>query len=263
MKVFTRKVPFEGAKGPAAVMYIMTGTRPERPNHPNFTESLWTLTRRCWCKEPQDRPKMWEVIEVLKDPSTPTPPHKGEREKRFKVRRDQFQQDVVLIPQQREGKQKELEGEAVEGGAGHQKKETEVGELKEKLEACHDPCSLRKAIALTTLQKDKRRKELGPEKEGNQKESRELKETPEVRFDPPHIGTLFRFCRRGNSITRRRPGRLNTRRKVSGLGNSGRSLWYATIFTPSKRPHSDPITGGNEGKGSRARGGVQRTRGRA
>ena len=69
MKVFTGKVPFEGAKGPAAVMYIMTGVRPERPNHPNFTELLWTITRRCWSKEAQDRPEMREVIDALKDSS--------------------------------------------------------------------------------------------------------------------------------------------------------------------------------------------------
>jgi len=50
-------------------MYIMTGIRPKRPNHPNFTESLWALTQRCWGKEAQDRPEMWEVIEVLKGPS--------------------------------------------------------------------------------------------------------------------------------------------------------------------------------------------------
>ena len=75
-----------------AVMYIMTGIRPERPNHPDCTEPLWTLTQRCWSKEPQDRPEMWEVIEVLEDSSTPTPPQKGgreAREKRFKVRYDQ------------------------------------------------------------------------------------------------------------------------------------------------------------------------------
>ena len=46
---------------------IMAGERPERPNHPGFTEPLWALTQRCWGKDPRSRPKMKEVIKVLKE----------------------------------------------------------------------------------------------------------------------------------------------------------------------------------------------------
>ena len=41
--------------------------RPERPNHPDFTEPLWTLTQRCCSQKPQDRPDIQEVIKVLKE----------------------------------------------------------------------------------------------------------------------------------------------------------------------------------------------------
>ena len=46
---------------------ISNGERPRRPDHSDFTESLWELTQRCWSKEPRDRPGIREVIEVLKE----------------------------------------------------------------------------------------------------------------------------------------------------------------------------------------------------
>ena len=50
-----------------AIQKILNGERPRRPNHPNFTESLWELTQSCWSEEPRDRPGIREVIEVLKE----------------------------------------------------------------------------------------------------------------------------------------------------------------------------------------------------
>ena len=50
-----------------ALVSIVKGTRPRRPDHPDFAEPLWTLTQRCWSQEPQDRPGIQEVIEVLKE----------------------------------------------------------------------------------------------------------------------------------------------------------------------------------------------------
>ena len=66
-KVFTGEVPFSEIVVPAAMKSIMDGERPMRPNHPDLTESLWTLTQKCWADEARDRPKMWEVIKVLKE----------------------------------------------------------------------------------------------------------------------------------------------------------------------------------------------------
>jgi len=44
----------------------MYGKRPQRPTHPDLTNSLWDLTQRCWKEGPQDRPEMGEVIGELK-----------------------------------------------------------------------------------------------------------------------------------------------------------------------------------------------------
>ena len=66
-KVFTGEVPFSEVVAPAAMKYIMDGKRPIRPAHPDFTGSLWTLTQKCWAKEARDRPKMCEVIKMLKE----------------------------------------------------------------------------------------------------------------------------------------------------------------------------------------------------
>ena len=78
MKLFTGKVPFSDKTAPAAMVGIMAGERPERPNHPGFTEPLWALTQRCWGKDPRSRPKMQEVAKVLKELSA-LPLHQNDR----------------------------------------------------------------------------------------------------------------------------------------------------------------------------------------
>ena len=68
MKVFTGDVPFRNSIAAAAIASIITGERPERPIHPGFTDRLWSLTQQCWGQEPQDRPRIDEVIEQLSVP---------------------------------------------------------------------------------------------------------------------------------------------------------------------------------------------------
>jgi len=65
VKIFTGEVPFKTFTGPEAMMRIMGGGRPERPNHPKFIDHLWELTQRCWKEAAQDRPKMEEVLKEL------------------------------------------------------------------------------------------------------------------------------------------------------------------------------------------------------
>jgi len=146
-------------------MSIMGGIRPERPNHPGFTESLWALTQRCWSKEAQDRPEIWEAIEALKDPlvscfiytvnaslthrlrSTSIGTHLpldgsvGEREplknaKRAKESREKFEvpcnphlfrRNLVLTPSQKQERQKLKTGER------------EVMELEGRPKVCGPP----------------------------------------------------------------------------------------------------------------------------
>lgn len=78
-KVFTGEVPFNRVTSADVPMLITTGKRPERPNHPEFTTVLWTLTQRCWAAVAQDRPKMKEVVEVLEDLSVFIPHLHGRR----------------------------------------------------------------------------------------------------------------------------------------------------------------------------------------
>ena len=68
-KVFTGNPPFAEAAMEVALLRIMSGGRPRRPNRSDFTQSLWALTQRCWSQKPEDRPDIREVIELLKDPS--------------------------------------------------------------------------------------------------------------------------------------------------------------------------------------------------
>jgi len=68
MKVFTGKTPFSEKTAYAAVIISITsGQRPERPDHPEFTNPLWKLTQRCWDQEARNRPKIQDVIKALKE----------------------------------------------------------------------------------------------------------------------------------------------------------------------------------------------------
>ena len=65
IQVFTGAVPF-GKISPAMTMLAVTqGRRPPRPTHPTFTESLWTLTQRCWDHDPHLRPEAPEILQVF------------------------------------------------------------------------------------------------------------------------------------------------------------------------------------------------------
>jgi hypothetical protein len=67
VEVFTGTVPFGGIRSSEVVIRVTEGKRPERPDHPGFTEPFWKLTQRCWSQRAQGRPKMEEVIKVLKE----------------------------------------------------------------------------------------------------------------------------------------------------------------------------------------------------
>ena len=64
-QVFTGKFPFSDCTVPHVIYKIVTGMRPERPDHPNLTNQLWKLTQRCWAEKPQDRPQIDSAIELL------------------------------------------------------------------------------------------------------------------------------------------------------------------------------------------------------
>ena len=69
-KVFTGKRPFSEFKIPDIISKIMSGERPARPQEAKelgLTDSVWDMTVRCWHKDPAQRPRMTEVIELLRE----------------------------------------------------------------------------------------------------------------------------------------------------------------------------------------------------
>lgn len=96
VEVFTGAAPFNIHPSVAATLVIMQGQRPPRPDHPGLTEKLWKLMQRCWDQEPQLRPEMSEVLEVLQQPDMPPtvepPPlqimHRGKVAPKFPSRKN-------------------------------------------------------------------------------------------------------------------------------------------------------------------------------
>ena len=68
-QAFTGAVPFNDSVPAAAMLAVMSGKRPPRPTHPNFTDELWELTQRCWDQDPRSRPEVSELLGVLRDSS--------------------------------------------------------------------------------------------------------------------------------------------------------------------------------------------------
>jgi len=65
LKTFTGTTPFDPLPPTTVALAIMLGDRPERPIHPEFTHGLWGLMQHCWSQEPQSRPTMFAVLDVL------------------------------------------------------------------------------------------------------------------------------------------------------------------------------------------------------
>ena len=64
-QAFTGAVPFDDITTEMALLAIMSGKRPRRPSHSSFTDELWTSTQNCWNQDPDSRPEVSKVLEVL------------------------------------------------------------------------------------------------------------------------------------------------------------------------------------------------------
>ena len=69
-KAFTGEAPFYGIPPTTVAVRIARGNRPTRPTHPNFTDNIWGIVKRCWNHDPQRRPEIAEVVHWLRNPST-------------------------------------------------------------------------------------------------------------------------------------------------------------------------------------------------
>ncbi|KAF9789363.1 kinase-like protein [Thelephora terrestris] len=66
IEVFTGAIPFDLIPPSAAMVAIMSGTRPSRPAHPKFTKTLWVLTQSCWAEVPSLRPGVSGILDTLR-----------------------------------------------------------------------------------------------------------------------------------------------------------------------------------------------------
>jgi len=82
-EVLSGQTPFASLAISSAILMILDGKRPKRPQvedgalsgvrtlrptHSTFTENLWMLTQRCWNHDPHLRPEVSEVLQVLLTP---------------------------------------------------------------------------------------------------------------------------------------------------------------------------------------------------
>lgn len=58
-------IPFSGSLPSMVMLEIIGGERPSRPAHPALTNQLWVLVQKCWDQDPQLRPEITEVLQVL------------------------------------------------------------------------------------------------------------------------------------------------------------------------------------------------------
>ena len=71
-EVLSGKVPFSRYHGPAVVVKIFKGERPERPQGAGgtwFTNEVWGTLKRCWKPTPCDRPEIEDVLQCLENAS--------------------------------------------------------------------------------------------------------------------------------------------------------------------------------------------------
>ena len=60
-KVLAGVFPFANSPPTTVAVDVLSGKRPERPNHPALTDELWDLIQRCWDQVPQRRPGISDV----------------------------------------------------------------------------------------------------------------------------------------------------------------------------------------------------------
>lgn len=65
IQIFTGASPFGNDSLVMVMRAIMEGRRPPRPMYPAFTDNLWMLVQCCWDHDPDLRPNVSQVLDVL------------------------------------------------------------------------------------------------------------------------------------------------------------------------------------------------------
>ncbi|KAF9785451.1 kinase-like domain-containing protein [Thelephora terrestris] len=67
VEVFTGTCPFSEFTANFTISKIMDGERPDRPQEPGLTDSVWDITRTCWSQDPGHRPTMPQVVGIFRE----------------------------------------------------------------------------------------------------------------------------------------------------------------------------------------------------
>ncbi|KAF9789414.1 kinase-like domain-containing protein [Thelephora terrestris] len=65
IEIFTGRLPFDEYHEHQVILLLAEDKRPDKPVHPQFTPKLWSLTNKCWAKNPKRRPNIIEVLREL------------------------------------------------------------------------------------------------------------------------------------------------------------------------------------------------------
>jgi serine/threonine protein kinase len=69
-EVLSRQMPFHSCGDLAVVVKVSGGERPKRPQGVEgewFTDGLWRILEHCWAHNPDDRPRVEDVLQCLED----------------------------------------------------------------------------------------------------------------------------------------------------------------------------------------------------
>jgi len=64
-QIFTGKQPFYPNTDERVILLLAQDVRPAKPDHNQLTPTLWTLTKKCWDKDPKKRPNVTKVLTKL------------------------------------------------------------------------------------------------------------------------------------------------------------------------------------------------------
>ena len=65
IQVFTGRIPFHLYTEEQVLIILEGDGRPDKPAHGEFTPKMWTLTKKCWNKNPKKRPDISDFLRKL------------------------------------------------------------------------------------------------------------------------------------------------------------------------------------------------------
>jgi len=79
-EVLSGQIPFASIRTPVAMLRVLEGKRPERPQGEEgrlFTDAIWNVLELCWKPQPSDRPSAKSILLCLEGTPSPLQPPSG------------------------------------------------------------------------------------------------------------------------------------------------------------------------------------------